>query len=528
MAQPFLFCYSLAILIHGSQGLTIIANTSQYYGADIYCDPSSECNVICNSSSSCDGATIHWPQDKPYQLICEGSFACYHITYTPYYNGTNTITHDCIGYETCDWMTFHCPESAICNLNCHGEYSCHSIIVHIPSSSFANILCNGVEACTFAEFLGSGSLTCNQGYACQFATFPIPAPFESLTISCDAEHQCWGAIMYCPTDAQCTVFCGTYEGNSACDDTHIEPTTIVWPINPLYRPPIIDCKSPNYCFDKTYATYSPTYTPTAATSSPTLNPSMLPSMYPTSSPTNPPSLYPTSAPTNRPSLYPTTPTTKPTSPTVSPTAETIQPSFSPKMVTIYALNPYVSPSMHLSSAPTISPTATTTNESDHEDEEGVDMITILLVTFSFVLCCCVCIVSVFFCGRRIMRNVNDNNQATRAQKPVTAMTMMMNHNPLNSAKMVIPVGPVDTGIPMEIQHISNMIQQNDETHDTRTTVSGEEEGETYCNNDELVITDEGLNSDGIAQNIEKVMQDVANDPIVYADDDTTGGATAYS
>eukprot|EP01083_Nonionella_stella_P220640 789206_1 len=497
MAQPFLFCYSLAILIHGSQGLTIIANTSQYYGADIYCDPSSECNVICNSSSSCRGATIHWPQDKPYQLICEGSFACYHITYTPYYNGTNTITHDCIGYETCDWMTFHCPESAICNLNCHGEYSCHSIIVHIPSSSFANILCNGVEACTFAEFLGSGSLTCNQGYACQFATFPIPAPFESLTISCDAEHQCWGAIMYCPTDAQCTVFCGTYEGNSACDDTHIEPTTIVWPINPLYRPPIIDCKSPNYCFDKTYATYSPT---------------------------NPPSLYPTSAPTKRPSLYPTTPTTKPTSPTVSPTAETIQPSFSPKMVTIYALNPYVSPSMHLSSAPTISPTATTTNESDHEDEEGVDMITILLVTFSFVLCCCcVCIMS-----RRIKRNVNDNNQATRAQKPVTAMTMMMNHNPLNSAKMVIPVGPVDTGIPMEIQHISNMIQQNDETHDTRTTVSGEEEGETYCNNDELVITDEGLNSDGIAQNIEKVMQDVANDPIVYADDDTTGGATAYS
>eukprot|EP01083_Nonionella_stella_P008116 23444_1 len=100
MAPSFLLCYSLALLIHGSQGLTIVANVSQYKNADIYCDLSAECNVICNSSWSCDGATIHWPEDKPYQLICEG---------------TNPITHDCIGEDTCADMIFHCPESATCN-----------------------------------------------------------------------------------------------------------------------------------------------------------------------------------------------------------------------------------------------------------------------------------------------------------------------------------------------------------------------------------------------------------------------------
>eukprot|EP01083_Nonionella_stella_P024880 68533_1 len=161
MAHSFLVFCSVAILMHVCHGMTIVAkNVSQYQDADIYCNPSTDCNVICNASKSCQRATIHcnlstecnvhcivteacdraiiyWPDDSPYQLICNASYdACYSMTYTPYYDGTNPITFDCIGLDTCYYMIFHCPESATCNLNCLGEYTCYGIKVHIPSSSF--------------------------------------------------------------------------------------------------------------------------------------------------------------------------------------------------------------------------------------------------------------------------------------------------------------------------------------------------------------------------------------------------------
>eukprot|EP01083_Nonionella_stella_P220965 790022_1 len=167
----------------------------QFIDGIINCSSTENCTVICDEDSSCVGTTIYCPQNYSCDIHCALEYMSRILE------------------GVCDRSTVHCPTDAPCTINC-GEESCAETLFNCPTNGNCNVICE-YRSCRYARINWTpdetGSISCNGWDSCDGVNFPIPSPNIDLELICSATHNCAGAIVPCPTHANCRITCsGSY------------------------------------------------------------------------------------------------------------------------------------------------------------------------------------------------------------------------------------------------------------------------------------------------------------------------------
>ena len=208
------------------------------FHSEIRCPTNANCLVQCGwegnpADDACGYSYINWPANGNGTLECEGQRACYGVNF-PEPPPNQDFTFQCAPYNGICWeATIQCPSNADCHINCTGT----SPTSHNCAGAFID----------WSNDIGTNSeLTCVSATDCGDASTgdsvnrpPIHAPdnFQDFNLICDKET-CYGAIINCPTNANCNISCDT---DHACTRAIIN-----WPIAP-YGYGIISCEGYESC-----------------------------------------------------------------------------------------------------------------------------------------------------------------------------------------------------------------------------------------------------------------------------------------
>eukprot|EP01083_Nonionella_stella_P147586 465904_1 len=279
----------------------------------------------------------------------------YSVPVCGYEDITNTTyVCNCIGDQACKFNTITCMNNTACRVKCSGKGACWGAIIKWPSlPGTGTLICDGIAM-----------------YICRGVNFPIPSPYEDLSVVCDQPYECRDADIYCPLYANCHIRCDSL---SSCLDARFH-----WSMNDVQS--TLECAEVNLpCIGANLPpSVSPSTVPTQAPTIPSIHPSVSPSMPPTVLTISPTS--PSSIPTENPTIHPSA------TPTVYPTA-----------------TPSIVPLIHPSATPTVYPTATPSivplidpTSAVRDTDIDYDLIIGILSAVVGVLCICCCLIFVVF------------------------------------------------------------------------------------------------------------------------------------
>eukprot|EP01084_Bolivina_argentea_P313875 543609_1 len=291
--------------------------TRNYYDADINyewqdktitCHPDKLCTVICDMSAACSRSTVICPMNYSCDIICSGTYSCRDIEINPPQN-YSLLTLTWSGFESLRRVKYP-PYRPVnydykqLNVTCNNMGQCSYMEIICPSYAKCNIFCVAERACEFINISwpkleGMGSIICEGESACTDLDFPIPEPDSPFIYSCDAQRECHGVNIYCPTNATCDIYC-----NGGCFDTGIycpsyEYCSIVCNSSSACSKVYVHspfpfnwyCSDPNGCVAPNLRIWSGPIT--APSQSPiTAIPTFYPSQKPSNMPTNSPSVAP--------------------------------------------------------------------------------------------------------------------------------------------------------------------------------------------------------------------------------------------
>eukprot|EP01083_Nonionella_stella_P219633 786576_1 len=173
--------------------------TSKCLDSTILCPANADCIIQCIGPRSCSGAEIIWPTNRSVtaELQCTIDFEddtaeCYFTTPEPRYltpDNSTDYTLNCVTDQQCANYVVDCPINGGCYVSCNATGACQGMIVNWVDGQPNDLFCGDFSS------------------ACRGIHFKPYNQSVDFVAHCTGSWACAGAIITCPSDADCTILC---------------------------------------------------------------------------------------------------------------------------------------------------------------------------------------------------------------------------------------------------------------------------------------------------------------------------------